>query len=136
VLRFAHLNPAVVVVIDHLGGLADSALSDSYWMDGMQRMSSLANVKIKVSGWRTPIRAGIADEIRFVADVFGPERLLFGTDWPMAAPSGAYADVVGTTRELLSWLGRRDLDRVMRANAWGLYRFARRGGRHEIGETG
>jgi L-fuconolactonase len=135
VLEFAQENETTPVVLDHLGGLADNSLDDSFWRRQMRRLAIAGNINVKLSGWRTPERSGIADDVRFVIDEFGPERVIFGSDWPMVAAAATYADTVESTLELLSWLDEAERDRVMRNNTLQLYGFGFAHASTPIGRT-
>lgn len=129
VLEFAKSSEQPVV-LDHLGGLADQTLDGTFWRQQLRSLAAVGTVNVKLSGWRTPERPGTADNVRFVVDEFGPGRVIFGSDWPLAAEAGTYADTVEATLSLLSWLDERDRDLVMRANALTLYAFDRAASGH------
>jgi L-fuconolactonase len=113
-VRPAHLTLALDVarefadvrfVIDHLAKppIASGALEP--WRSLIRPFGELPNVSCKVSGMVTeadPERWSPADLQPFVdgvLDVFGPDRLLFGSDWPvclLVAPYEAVFDAVVT----------------------------------------
>jgi L-fuconolactonase len=79
----AHENTRFV--LDHLGGLAD-AEDRPAWEAGLREIARKPNVVAKISGL-----AGLAqngDDIHRLVDiaieVFGPQRLMYGSDWPLA----------------------------------------------------
>jgi L-fuconolactonase len=46
--------------------------------------------------------------------IFGPERCMFGTDWPVCLVAGSYAEVIGALRSCLA-----DLDATQQAQIFG-----------------
>ena len=71
----------------------------------MQKLSQFPNVYCKWSGMITP--AGgmnphlLETYIRITAQLFGPNRIMFGGDWPVALLAGTYTDVVDLFEQLL-----------------------------------
>lgn len=57
-----------------------------------------------------------------VLDIFGVERCMFGTDWPVCLVAASYDRVVDALRECLKDLNRQDLDRIFGLNAIEAYR--------------
>ncbi|MFD4971624.1 amidohydrolase family protein [Streptomyces sp. NPDC058424] len=115
-------------VLDHLGKppIATGALNP--WAAGLRRLAALPNTVCKLSGlvteaapggWRTEDFKPYADT---VLDAFGPQRLLFGSDWPVCTLEADYAAVVGIAESLTEALGPREKEAVFRGNATRVYR--------------
>jgi L-fuconolactonase len=89
--------------------------------------SAAANplVYAKVSGLYPPHEAWTADELREVAEfafgLFGPERLMFGSDWPVAELSGGYAKVRTELSRLFAQLPAAGRDAVLGGTAARFY---------------
>lgn len=94
VLRWSQLDLAATVVrarpdvrfvVDHLGGIAE-ADDDAGWERGLRALATLPNVSAKISGLAGLV--GDPPRLRRVVDVaveaFGPDRLMYGSDWPLA----------------------------------------------------
>jgi len=72
--------PGRTLVIDHLGFPATES-----WPDDLAAAASLPNVVCKLSGLT---RFGEARPyVRHALTLFGPDRLMFGSDWPQALPA-------------------------------------------------
>ena len=56
-----------------------------------------------------------------VFQCFGPERLLWGSDWPVVTLAATYEEWVGASDKLLAELSRADQDRIFGANARQFY---------------
>lgn len=68
-----------------------------------------------------------ADRIRpfvdLVAEAFGPDRLAFGTDWPVCTLVARHAQVVDLARDLLAQrFGSDQMQAIMQTNAARFYR--------------
>jgi L-fuconolactonase len=62
--------------------------------------------------------------VRHAAEVFGPERLLFGSDWPVCLLAAGYGEVVAAAEAALEGAGLAPSEReaVFGGNAWRVYR--------------
>ena len=62
----------------------------------------------KVSGLYPPDPAWTAEDLRdvveFAFELFGPDRLMFGSDWPVAELGGGYAKMRAELAKLVDWL--------------------------------
>lgn len=91
--------PAVTFVLQHAGMLED--LSDQgrkAWRDGIARLARCPNVLSKLSGLGTFIHRSDPDHIAWIVDQtlarFGPERCLFGSNFPIEKLWTSYAALV------------------------------------------
>ena len=75
---------------------------DESWLAAVRALAAAPNVTFKLSGLVTrsyPKAATIPDlepYVRALSDLVGPERILFGSDWPVCTAVTDYAGVVGT----------------------------------------
>ena len=97
-LALAQRHPALKIVIDH-GGKPDIAAQQwQPWADGMAGLAQGSLAWCKVSGLLTEAGPQPATTIarpwmQHLANTFGPNRLLWGSDWPVLELSGAsYGD--------------------------------------------
>ena len=94
-LRFARRHPALPVVIDH-GAKPDIAAGGSPgWRDRLAALSDLPRVEVKLSGLVTEAgpRTGADELAPYVAELlalFGAERVMWGSDWPVLRLAGDY----------------------------------------------
>jgi L-fuconolactonase len=115
-------------VVDHLAKppIRDHALEP--WATLMSGFAGLPNVWCKVSGMVTeadPARWRVADlrpYVEHVINVFGPERLLFGSDWPVCLLAASYSEVYDAASAALGELGNEDRAAIFGANARLVYR--------------
>jgi L-fuconolactonase len=94
VVRRARRSPGATVVVDHLGLIDPVALEESLRL--LQTCAAERNVVVKVSALSELSHqqwpyADVLSVIDPVLDMFGPERVVFGTDWPHCLERGTYA---------------------------------------------
>lgn len=150
IIALAAAVPELRIVLDHVGkpavGTASAPLAPSAeWISDLLALAQHPNVLCKLSG--LPGEAGghwdaaqIEPFLDVAAAAFGPERLMWGSDWPVSvvgpAESGdPHAPADGApayqpngrarwAQTVASWADARDfdVDAVMRANAADFYR--------------
>lgn len=101
--KFVDLHPAQTFVLDHIAkpviGLSGV---DPLWEESIRALAEREQVYCKVSGMVTEVVSGLDDWtpdllrpwFDVVLDAFGPDRLMFGSDWPVCLLRGEYADWV------------------------------------------
>jgi L-fuconolactonase len=115
--------PGLRLVIDHLAKPPIAERGWEPWARLIRRAAESPAVYAKVSGLNTAAdpASWTADHLRpyveHALDCFGPARLMFGGDWPVALLAGDYAKVVRQTRRLLEPLGEAERDRVLGGTA-------------------
>ena len=110
----AQLLPELPMVIDHLAkpDIKHHRLND--WLPDFLAAAACPNVSCKLSGLITEADwdEWSADDLRpFVhaaLDAFGPDRLMFGSDWPVCELAGTYREVYDATFDALGPLSPGD----------------------------
>ena len=126
----AHLaasHPRLSIVIDHAAKPSIGSRLDTSWVTWMQRISQYPNVACKLSGLLTELDPGtdtdqIARLARMLLATFAPDRVIWGSDWPVLTTAGTYAEWLGLSQRCLSQLEPDDLHAVMGGNAIRTYR--------------
>jgi L-fuconolactonase len=102
VTELVRLCPEVRFVLDHCGKPAIADGEYDAWAAHLGRLAELPGVVCKLSGLLSEADSATAPDIarylRHALDVFGPERCLFGSDWPVCTTAGSWDrwwDVVG-----------------------------------------
>lgn len=110
-IRFVDLHPAQPFVLDHIAKPTIRASEfDQTWADNIRELARRPHVCCKFSGVATEVRDADwnLDVIRPYWDValnaFGPERLMFGSDWPVCLLKTDYDRWVATVDDLLTEL--------------------------------
>jgi L-fuconolactonase len=103
--------PDLTIVIDHLAKPPIVSRQYDAWKADMRAAAQHPNVMAKVSGLNTAADmerwtgADLVEPIGFALEVFGAQRLMFGSDWPVAILAGDYAKVWRETNVALDALG-------------------------------
>lgn len=125
--RLAADNPDITFILQHAGMAED--LSDAgraAWTDGMKRLSQQQNVVTKLSGLGTFIHRNdathIADIVGTTVELFGPERCLFGSNYPIEKLWTSYADLVTAYRDALAGYPEETRNAILAGNAERIYR--------------
>ena len=119
-VELAGLLPEQPFVLDHVAKPAIKAGEIDGWRRDIRLLASRPNVCCKVSGlvteaaWRRWQRADFTPYLETVLEAFGPERLMFGSDWPVCLLSADYREVVGIVEDLFARLSGHE-----RAAVWG-----------------
>ena len=119
--------PAVTFILQHAGMLEDlSPAGIAEWRDGMTRLAAQPNIVSKLSGLGTFLRRNDSDHIRFVIGetlaLFGAERCLFGSNFPIEKLWTSYGDLIGAHRAAVPESARDD---VFNETARRVYRLGR-----------
>ena len=132
VLVVSERHPGLRMVIDHLGKppMGDDGGRPAWdWHGLIAEVAANPLVFGKVSGLYPPGGAAgpaASDALRPVFDraveVFGPERLMYGGDWPISLLAGGYRAVLASLTPLFDGLDPRDRERILSGTARDFYR--------------
>jgi L-fuconolactonase len=118
--------PELTVVIDHLAKPPFGTEEWDAWARELRRAAALSNTVAKVSGLHA---AGVAHPVEVVRPAwelalaaFGPERLMYGSDWPMTAAAGGYDSTWRQLTALIDELRAPERDAVYAGTARRVYR--------------
>jgi L-fuconolactonase len=120
--------PQLTLVVDHLAKPAIVAGEIEPWSTLLEAFGDLENVSCKVSGlvteanWTGWRPADLEPYVRKGLDVFGPERLMFGSDWPVCLLAAGYSDLFDVMVGLLSEVAGEALDSILGGCAIRTYR--------------
>ena len=96
--------------------------------DGIAALAANPNVWCKLSGlvteasWSSWTAADLRPYVDHLLAVFGAERLIFGSDWPVCELAASYDQVTAATTETLAALAPGDRQKIMYDNALHVYR--------------
>ncbi|NDJ61330.1 MAG: amidohydrolase family protein [Chloroflexi bacterium] len=118
--------PELRMVIDHLAKppIADQVMGD--WADQFKAAAESPNVYAKVSGLNTAAAADwtaadLKPYIDYAIEHYGAQRLMFGSDWPVAILAGDYAKVWAETNTALAGHDQATIDAILGDTAVKLY---------------
>ncbi len=121
--------PELTFVLDHLAKPPIASGQREPWASDLATLAREPNVVAKLSGLVTEAgRPWRAEDLRPYADTaltaFGPDRLMFGSDWPVCLLAGTYAEVVAAADCLLDDLTPSEQDAVRGGTATRVYGLA------------
>ncbi len=132
--------PGTRFIVDHCGNAdpaaflpagdaRDAAGHDAEaWRGKISRLAECDNVICKISGIiarapkGVPYAEALAPVINHCLDAFGPDRVIYGGDWPVCLLGGAYADWVTSLRTVVADRPLADQKKLFHQNAQKFYR--------------
>ncbi len=114
-------------VLDHLGKPGIATATWEPWATDLTVAAQCDNVSAKISGLVTEAdwSAWTADDVRPYLDhalsVFGPDRLLFGSDWPVCTLAASYERVVELAATFVGALSANDRAAVIGGKSTEIY---------------
>lgn len=124
---FARKHLALPVVIDHAAKPEIAGGQLDPWRADLARLAALPNVHCKLSGLVTEAAPDWRIEqlqpyVAHVLECFGPERVLWGSDWPVLNLAADYGRWLQASRALLGHLDDGQRAAIFGANAARFYR--------------
>lgn len=129
-IKLVRACPDVQFVMDHISKPYIAKKEIEPWKSLITELAAFPNVHCKVSGlvteanwndWNTKDFKPFVDH---VIEIFTPQRLMFGSDWPVANLGGTYADVVELAEALTSHLSPSEAEFFWHKTAASAYRIA------------
>jgi L-fuconolactonase len=120
-------HPAQSFVIDHMAKPAIGQRMIEPWARSMRELARRPHVCCKLSGMVTEIGrpqwtvADLRPYVEVVLDAFGPERVLFGSDWPVCLVACGYARWMEIVQELTAHLSPAERAAILGENARRVY---------------
>jgi L-fuconolactonase len=116
--RAAAAVPGLTIVLDHMGIPPENGDGLERWAASLRGFAAQPNTVCKLSGLvgTAPSAAGT------VLDAFGPDRVMFGSDWPVCLLSASYAHVMDVARAATAGLTEAERAAVFAGTAARVYR--------------
>jgi len=127
VLTVTRAIPELKVVLNHLGNPPVPENGWEPWATYIARAAELPNMSIKLSAglalvvkwkWSTKEIRRYADH---VLDLFGPDRVMAGSNWPVVELGGTYAEVWHGLNELIAHLKPTERAAMLGGSAQRIY---------------
>ncbi len=128
--RIADECPGTSFILDHCGNANVRSKDLSGWRSDLSRLAERTNVVCKVSGivasaapdpWTIDDLAPI---ILHVLDAFGPDRVIFGSDWPVCTRAATYRQWVEALWMIVHDRSEADHRKLFHDNALRVYRLS------------
>ncbi len=119
--------PTLPMVIDHLAKPRIKDHVTEGWIENLKAASKFPNVYCKLSGmvteadWKTWKPADLKPYVDAALEAFGPDRCMYGSDWPVSLLAAPYPNVYGALNELLGSLSASDRAKVFGGTAEKFY---------------
>lgn len=144
VVKITDRIPELRVIIDHLPNVEppQEAVPLAAYHEALRELGNRPQVYAKVSeilhpvdknGQRVRSGGGIAYELSVyrprldeIYEVFGPDRLLFASDWTNSEPMGTYAQTVGIVLQYFRGKGGEVAEKFFWKNSVSAYRWVNR----------
>jgi L-fuconolactonase len=118
--------PGLTVVLDHLGKPPHGRSDFPAWREAFAAVAACPNTVAKVSGLQVPgepfTASGIRPSWEAALELFGPDRLLWGSDWPMTLLTAGYAGTWEVVSVLLGELTAEEQNKILAGTAQRVYR--------------
>lgn len=127
-LEFASACDNTTLVLDHCGvpDIAGGGLDP--WRAGMTALAELPNIHCKLSGIMAYCAPGeasleaIRPYVDHVLEAFGPDRIVWGSDWPVVNLANGLPDWIAVTRTILDGLSADEAVAIAHRNAEAVYK--------------
>lgn len=122
--------PGLRAVIDHIAKPNIAEREVEPWLSLMREVASIDGMRCKVSGMTTEAdmdswqNYDLLPYVHHVVGMFGVDRLMFGSDWPVATQATDYVRWAGAVREMLCNLPDEQSDYVFGRTAIEFYRLS------------
>ena len=126
--KIMNLVPNLRAVLDHIGKPEIAEKKIQPWLNDIRKISSIDNVFCKLSGmiteanlknWRVK---DLKPYVHHVLSLFGADRIMFGSDWPVCTLAGQYKDVKNSFDEILKDLDPTSTNKIFGENASKFYK--------------
>jgi L-fuconolactonase len=103
--------PKQPFVLDHIAKPSIKERTITPWRTHIKELATLPNVCCKISGmvteadWKNWKPADFVPYLDVVFEAFGPDRVMFGSDWPVALLAGTYRCIFDLARDYVAPLG-------------------------------
>jgi len=127
VLTILDKVPKLSIVVDHIAKPNIAGGGSPGWRDGIAEIAQHPSVYCKLSGlvteadWRQWKSSDLKPYVKHVIDVFGWDRVMFGSDWPVCLLAATYQQVWMALQECLGEISSEHWNNVYGNNAVRFY---------------
>ena len=128
VLQVVEAVPELSFVIDHLAKPPIAKNEIKEWSQALKPLASYPNVHCKLSGlvteanWTSWQTDDLRPYVEYALELFGADRLMFGSDYPVCLLAASYDRVLDAFQEILEPLSDVDREKIFSKNAAKFYR--------------
>ena len=135
VVRLTDRVPNLRVVVDHLPHFdpPEAPRALRAWRGNLRELGKRPQVYIKVSEVLRPVAGQVHADLDFYRprlddlwEIFGEDRLIYGSDWPNSDHFGSYPQVLNVVREYFTRKGTAVSEKFFWKNSVAAYRWVQR----------
>ena len=126
--RLVDRLPYLHFVVDHIAKPKLDGSDIDAWKSGIQAIANRPNVMCKLSGLVTEsVGTGWHEHsfhpyLNFILDVFGPDRLMIGSDWPVCTLAADYTSTLNIVKNWADDLSNDEKTAIFRRNCLRFYK--------------
>jgi L-fuconolactonase len=126
-LNFASKTTNVKIVLDHIAKPSIKTGQKTHWELNLAALATFENIHCKLSGmvteasWKNWTYEQLEPFIDEVFEAFGPDRIMYGSDWPVCLLAGDYSDQFSVVKKYISRLSESEKQKVLGENAKRFY---------------
>ncbi|WP_394796207.1 amidohydrolase family protein [Armatimonas sp.] len=121
--------PETRFVLDHCGNapITGTAAQQEAWKRGLEQVAACSNTVVKISGIIAGTTSGVpfaeqlAPSLNQTLDAFGPERVIFASDWPVCTLRVSLKDWITTLKALVATRSEAEQRKLFYDNATRFY---------------
>ena len=119
--------PDTRFILDHCGNPDLKSKDNSVWKKGVVEVAKRKNVVVKISGFIASSTKGawkvddLAPLINHTMDSFGPDRVMFGGDWPVCTLAATYKEWVDSLKQVVKSRSEEEQKKLFHDNAVRFY---------------
>ena len=127
-IKFVDHHPGQIFVLDHIAKPKIIKNNLSPWKENIKELAQRQNVYCKISGMVTEAsytkwtEDQLIPYLEVVLDAFGPDRLMFGSDWPVCLVACKYKKWLSIVKKFISRLSNVEQEKIMGINAVKIYK--------------
>ena len=129
-IKLVRACPDVQFVMDHISKPKIAKKEIEPWKTLITELATFPNVSCKVSGlvteanWKEWQVKDFKPYVDHIIEIFTPQRLMFGSDWPVSTLGGTYSEIIELAEALTSDLTPSEADFFWHRTATATYRLA------------
>jgi predicted TIM-barrel fold metal-dependent hydrolase len=132
-VRVTDLVPNLRVVIDHLPQFVPDAAAGRAYESSLRELGQRKQVFVKVSEVLRRVDGRVPTDLKFYKpkldelwEIFGEDRLIYGSDWPNSDRWASYPQVLKVVREYFTGKGPAIAEKFLWKNSLAAYRWKKR----------
>ena len=127
VIKVIEKVEGIKIVIDHIAKPEIAKGGSVGWEENMKIIAQCTHIYCKLSGMTTEADlktwkpADLEPYVHKIIDMFGYDRVMFGSDWPICLRAGEYGDFWNALGQILTGITDEQREKIFGANAINFY---------------